>query len=286
LPPAELRTRLTTFVETFQGQQDFAMAPPEELQGGVQIVWSYTAQATGGVEARLLANSFISQDGDKLSVLTFGVPEEQLDRLREPLDQMRDSYRVEPSVALSPADDIDRVEFDFAEAAGGWVTDDTAELRAAVEGGVYRITLRTTNSYYLSAPSLAPVDDTTVSGIVLVEGNARAGLALRLSQDADGRKTYYACWIDATDLFGCFVSVADQWTTLLEPATSPAIRPGAANSLTLTAVDDTITFAVNGTELARLTDARVAEGGPAVYLENFDTEAGAAFDDIAVVTPR
>jgi hypothetical protein len=121
---------------------------------------------------------------------------------------------------------------------------------------------------------------------VLVQGNARAGVALRWSQDDARRGSYYACWIDSADLFGCFVSVGDQWTTLQEPISNPAIVPGAVNKVGLTAVGDVVTFSVNDTELARFSDARVAEGVPALYLENFDTEAGAVYDDVTVVIPR
>jgi hypothetical protein len=119
-----------------------------------------------------------------------------------------------------------------------------------------------------------------------VQGNARAGLALRWSQDDQGRGSYYACWIDGANLFGCFVSVADIWTTLQEPIANDAIRPGEANKVSFSAVGDAITFSVNDTELARFSDARVASGVPALYLENFDTEAGAAYDDVAIVTPK
>nr|PZN17985.1 MAG: hypothetical protein DIU80_23580 [Chloroflexota bacterium] len=285
LSQEELTERLTAFVETFEDEDDFAMDPPQNLQsGGVQIVWSYTAQAPGGISAPLLANSFIYQDGDKLSVLTFGVPEEQFDRLRDSLDEMLHSYIVDPSVSLAPGD-FERVSYDFSDESGGWATVDDEGVRAEIADGVYTIIIKAPDSYYLSAPDFVPTGDMAVTANVLIQGDSRAGLALRLSRADDGTRSYYACWIDGGDRYGCFVSVNNQWTTLQEPISDAAIIPGAVNKVNFTAVGDVITFSVNDAEVARFTDSRVAEGVPALYLENFATEAGAVFDDVTIVTP-
>jgi len=66
----------------------------------VLIVWSYTAEATGGVKTKLLGNSFIEQRDDKISILTTAVPDEQFDALREATNKIINSYKIDPSSAL------------------------------------------------------------------------------------------------------------------------------------------------------------------------------------------
>jgi len=68
------------------------------------IVWSYTGEGTGGVKAKLLGNSFIKQVGNKVSLFTLVVPNEQFDKLEESLNKVLDSYKINDSISLK-ADD-------------------------------------------------------------------------------------------------------------------------------------------------------------------------------------
>ncbi len=284
----ELQERLTSFVESFSGEQDFSMDPPEQLQsGGVQIIWSYTAQASGGVQARLLANSFIYQNGDKISLLTFGIPNEQFDDLKDSLNDILNSYEVDPSVPLSADSAVNRTVYDFSRDDGNWSVEDTDSIRAAIVNGTYDITLRDTDIYYLTAPDFDPTTDLEVSADVLIVGDSRAGVAVRygVGTPSDTRD-YYTCWIDGNNSYGCFVSVNDRWTTLQEKTSARAIKPGQVNRVALRAEGDRITFSVNGVELQTFTDGRVTSGQPALYLENFSTEAGAVYDNVVITTPK
>jgi hypothetical protein len=98
----ELVKLLQNFLnKSFQSEQDFSMDDPKEQSDGSQlIVWSYTAKATGGVNAKLLGNSFIEQHGDKVSILTTAVPDDQFDKLKPETNKIINSYTIDPSADL------------------------------------------------------------------------------------------------------------------------------------------------------------------------------------------
>jgi hypothetical protein len=58
------------------------------------------AVGSGGVQARLLGNSFIEQRGDKISILTTAVPEDQFDTLKPETNKIINSYTIDASAAL------------------------------------------------------------------------------------------------------------------------------------------------------------------------------------------
>jgi PsbP-like protein len=98
----ELVKLLQNFLNnSFSSEPDFSMDDPKEQSDGSQlIVWSYTANASGGVKAKLLGNSFIEQRGDKISILTTSVPEEQFDTLKPDTDKIINSYKIDDTAAL------------------------------------------------------------------------------------------------------------------------------------------------------------------------------------------
>jgi hypothetical protein len=74
--------------------------PKEQSDGSQLIVWSYTGNASGGVKAKLLGNSFIEQRGDKISILSTTVPDDQFDTLKPDTDKIINSYTIDPTAAL------------------------------------------------------------------------------------------------------------------------------------------------------------------------------------------
>jgi hypothetical protein len=87
--------------KSFQSELDFSMEDPQAQSDGSQlIVWSYTAKATGGVNATLLGNSFIEQRGDKVSILTTAVPDDQFEELKPETNKIINSYEIDPSADL------------------------------------------------------------------------------------------------------------------------------------------------------------------------------------------
>lgn len=101
---AELVTFLKEYLDkTFGTQQDFVQEDAQESGPSQLIVWTYTGEGTGGVKAELLANSFIKQKDNKVSLFTFVVPSDQFDRLQPNLDSILGSYTINSSVALNGA---------------------------------------------------------------------------------------------------------------------------------------------------------------------------------------
>ena len=98
----QLVTFLKDFLNnSFKSEKDFTMDDPKpQSDGSVLIVWSYTAQASGGVETKLLGNSFIEQKQDKVSILTTAVPDEQFDSLLDSTNKIINSYKIDPTSAL------------------------------------------------------------------------------------------------------------------------------------------------------------------------------------------
>jgi len=98
----ELVKLLRNFLnKSFQSEQDFSMDDPQEQSDGSQlIVWSYTANASGGAKVKLLGNSFIEQHGDKVSILTTAVPDDQFDKLKPETNKIINSYKIDPSADL------------------------------------------------------------------------------------------------------------------------------------------------------------------------------------------
>jgi hypothetical protein len=98
----ELVTFLKNYLDkTFGTQQDFVQEDAQESGPSQLIVWTYTGEGTGGVKAHLLANSFIKQKDNKVSLFTFVVPADQFDRLQPDLDSILGSYTINSSVALN-----------------------------------------------------------------------------------------------------------------------------------------------------------------------------------------
>ena len=89
------------FHTTVVSEADFSMNDPKAQSDGSQlIVWSYTANASGGAKVKLLGNSFIEQRADKLSILTSAVPDEQFDTLKPETNTVINSYSIDASAAL------------------------------------------------------------------------------------------------------------------------------------------------------------------------------------------
>lgn len=85
----------------FKSYPDFSMNQPvTQPNGSVRITSSYTGTAVNGGKGMYICNSFISQQGDKIAIYTVAVPQEQYQRLLQPLNQIILSYQVNPSAPL------------------------------------------------------------------------------------------------------------------------------------------------------------------------------------------
>ncbi|NJL43508.1 MAG: hypothetical protein HC935_09930 [Pseudanabaena sp. SU_2_4] len=85
---------------TFGTKPGFFMEDPiTQSDGSVQIVWGYLETIDGATD-RIQGNSFIETVGNKVSLLTTGVLDQQFDNLREPMTRVINSYKVNASVPL------------------------------------------------------------------------------------------------------------------------------------------------------------------------------------------
>jgi len=99
---SQLVKLLTDFLEERFGQQpDFSYEDAKPQSDGSQlVVWSYTATADNNIQTTLLGNSFVEQRGNKVSILTTLVPQEQFEMLVSQTDEIINSYRIDPNAAI------------------------------------------------------------------------------------------------------------------------------------------------------------------------------------------
>ncbi|MGA7673027.1 MAG: trypsin-like peptidase domain-containing protein [Nitrolancea sp.] len=151
-------------------------------------------------------------------------------------------------------------QWDFASDDGDWPTGDSDNLTVAVGGNAYTITFKQPNVYQVFSPQSVPnATDQAVQADVTLQG-AAAGLVVRFSSDSNHAWTYYGCYIAPNDNYDCGVRINDTWTSLVDPTPSQAIKDGQVNTLLLSAVGSTITFKINGTQVASFNDSQVAAG--------------------------
>jgi len=97
----QLSLALTKTIKLWVGSQPgFSMSEPALLNGGlVRISWSYIV-TVDGVRGKLVGNSFIKQHGNKVSIITDLVPQEQFDRLKPELEKIVGSYKIDSAASL------------------------------------------------------------------------------------------------------------------------------------------------------------------------------------------
>ncbi len=288
LSQAQLSKKLEDFVNTSNTEPDFSADPPKKLKdGGVQIIWSYSATTDTGARAKLLINSFIYQKDNKISILLVGVPDDQFDALKTYLNDIIDSFTVDSAVAFGGGsdtvmDDLPTGErYDFSDSKGKWVTEKTDTVEAEIADEIYTLRIKAKDQFYLSNPDMDVGTEQGIAASVQPTQDGRAGVFLRLTK-TNGKRDYYACWINAAGEYGCFVSVQDDWTDLQKATTSDVIKTGAPNRLVMTANGDTITLRINGVEVVNATDDMVTEGRAGLYLENFDGPVESTYDDVTI----
>ena len=95
----ELTNFLKDFLtKTFGSKQDFFLNEPKtQSDGSILLVWAYTDES---LNMKALGNSFIEQRGDKISILSMVVPDDQFDQLLPKTNEIIQSYSIEPSADL------------------------------------------------------------------------------------------------------------------------------------------------------------------------------------------
>lgn len=195
----------------------------------------------------------------------------------------------EPQESAPPAVDEDGTvtvlnnTFD-GDDIGSWPTGQAGGLAANIADGHYTVELSDANQYaYIYPDESVDLADAVIAAEVLPEGNGLAGLMARFSENGDQR-SMYVCWINNEGKAGCSKDVNNTWSIILQPQSSPAIKPGAYNILALAVKGNTLVFAVNDTEIGRVTDDSLTSGAWGVYVENFDSAFRAHYNEIAVLS--
>ena len=172
--------------------------------------------------------------------------------------------------------------WDFGSSTGDWYTGDSDSATVAIANGAYNVTFKKPSLYNVYRPSSVPSagDQAMAADVTVTAGYG--GLALRFTASSDNKWTYYDCFINTGDQFGCGVEVNDQYTALVQPASSPAIKKGQVNQLKMSVVGTTITFNINGQQVASFTDSTIQKG--TIGLEaggGSDAPGNITFDNVA-----
>lgn len=137
---SQLVDLLNAFLEDrFSNQPDFLYEDPRPQSDGSQlVVWSYTATADNNIKATMLGNSFIEQRGNKISILTTLVPDEQFETLRTKTDEIINTYRIDSSASLGGSTTIGSGD----TSGGGLAPVEIGQLRTyAHPSGVFQLDL-------------------------------------------------------------------------------------------------------------------------------------------------
>ncbi|MBW4510663.1 MAG: serine/threonine protein kinase [Scytonematopsis contorta HA4267-MV1] len=88
-----------TVKKVFGSLSSFSADEPVSTGNFVRVSWSYV-QTQNNSSIPVVGNSFISQQGNKVFMITDAIPRNEFDRLKAKLNQILNSYKVDASVSL------------------------------------------------------------------------------------------------------------------------------------------------------------------------------------------
>ncbi|MBI1878654.1 MAG: DUF1080 domain-containing protein, partial [Chloroflexi bacterium] len=201
---------------------------------------------------------------------------------------------VNPEEVAALGDDSGSVilEESFDSDAKGWATgefdDEYSQHEVTIEEGRYTLSVT-------SKPDKKPYVEKELPSrkfsdfILTIDATPRDsethysyGVAFRL--DDDGNDYVFEIGNDglyAVQLYN------DEWKTLKDWSSTPAIKPGETNRLIISAKGNTFTFYVNDVQLTTLEDDTIAEGKVALVVDMFEGDKSAAvdFDNLTIRKP-
>ncbi|HEX3721394.1 MAG TPA: trypsin-like peptidase domain-containing protein [Nitrolancea sp.] len=185
------------------------------------------------------------------------------------------------ATSTSGSGNVANASWDFSSDTGDWYTGDSDTGTVAISGGTYNVTFKQNNVYNVYTPSSVPTagDQGVAADVTLKAGYA--GIALRFSATSDNKWTYYDCYINTGDQYGCGYQLQDQYTAIVQPTASSAIKHGQANTLQMTVVGTTVTFSINGTQVKQFDDSHIQSGTPGLEVGSpTDSPGAASFDNV------
>lgn len=172
--------------------------------------------------------------------------------------------------------------WDFASDTGDWYTGDSDTATVTIANGAYNVVFKQPSMYNVYRPGSVPNlgDQAMAADVSVTDGYA--GLALRFTASSDNKWTYYDCFINAGDQYACGVEVNDEYSTLVQPTSSPAIKADQANTVQMSVIGTTITFSINDQQVASFDDTTIQNG--TIGLEaggTSDAPGNSSFDNVA-----
>lgn len=161
----------------------------------------------------------------------------------------------------------------FSSGSRLWPSD--TQGPAWYEDGGYHLFARNSGQFVaIAAPFRQPLRDATLGGTFRKVDGPSGGIQGLIVRDVgpnvrDGVSqvgNFYMLGIDDRGQYGVWRREGDRWIDLVPLTPSDAIQRGtAANDLTVRAIDDRITLAVNGVEVATVLGAAAQAGAVGVY---------------------
>ena len=166
-----------------------------------------------------------------------------------------------------------------------WTIGDSEVATKSIESGRYHVRVKqATTAMYWNGDE-GPFGDVQIDlDVKHEEGTdslSAGGLVFRLSDI----NNLYIFQVSSAGTFRVAKWVANVWSLLLAWTASDAINPGAAeNHLTVLADGTSLTFLINDTEVAELTDSSFSTGHVGVCVQAFNTDIDVeeSFDNLVV----
>jgi hypothetical protein len=188
---------------------------------------------------------------------------------------------------LTPSSEVLYEETFSGPTASAWLSGSTATSDNWIDNGRYYILVKsdvsTVRFNQLEGPFADVQIDLDVTHVLGTPNLSGAGLIFRVTDV----NNMYAFFVSAFGSFSVAKWVNGTPTTLLAWAESPAVNKGAAtNHLTVIAHGSSLTFLVNKTEVAMLTDTSLSSGSVGLIAKAFDADVDVieAYDNLIVQT--
>lgn len=195
-----------------------------------------------------------------------------------------DNGGEEQPVEQGNADPSVLVNNTFDDDTGTWPTGEADGFSATVADGVYTLQLETDNLYLpLHPEESASLANGVIEVKVRPEGTGLAGVMARYTENGDAR-SMYVCWINNAGKFACSKDVNNNWSVLVKPQASAAIKPNENNKLVLAVVGNEFSFQINDEEVAAFTDDAWTSGSWGVYAETTPGKFKAHYDHVEIAS--
>jgi hypothetical protein len=153
----------------------------------------------------------------------------------------------------------------------GTQSDSDGDLNRQIVGGKYRFDLSAKKDYFFALspiPDISAKDfifsiDTTIVNTTATSGNLELGFTIREADGINGKRYEFLVYNDNTYAINLWPSA--DYTSVKEIASGDLgttnLKKGVTNTYAVEANGPTLTFTINGTKIASVTDATINEAG-------------------------